>query len=318
MAPGALVTVTVTGQFTNPITGTLTLDAIATVVSDRDDVPGNNSITTPHIVGDIPITDLAVANIGLNYVNGTTTFSTTISAGSNVVYTWSYGDGTPQEVSDIQRGRDILELTHGHVYTSSAQYTAVVTASNGVSQQTVSLMPTILAGDLAITQTLLTPVVGPGDPVIYALHYVNQGQQVAEDSYILHFIPTELISVTVSAEPNILLSPNSGPIFDLATLAVGASGTITISGIVDPALTQSIVITNSAYINGNLADNVPQNNTTQEQLIIQVPTALVAVEISAESAPLIAPISLITIFSALLMMLVWRYRRVAARKTGTW
>ncbi len=271
MAAGDVIVITVTGVLSNPVAGTQTLTTTAIVTADRDDLPSNDRADATLLLGDLPIQGLTATNSGVNFVNGNTIFSTTISSGSNVVYTWSFGDGSPPVVGDLQVGADVLSVLHSHVYQDSASYTPVVTASNGVSVQTFTLPAiTVLAGDLAITQTVLTPDVLAGERVSYTLNYVNQGQQAVDGGYILHYVPTELVSVTVETSNRaVLRNAPVGPVFDLPTLAIGGSGVLTVSGTVDPALGQSVVVTSSAYIHGNLADDVPQNNTTTAQLTLR-------------------------------------------------
>jgi PKD repeat protein len=70
-------------------------------------------------VEDIPITGLVATNDGPTELGSLTTFSATIETGTNVTYTWEFGDGgtgSGQETS--------------YVYADTGVYTATVTATN--------------------------------------------------------------------------------------------------------------------------------------------------------------------------------------------
>jgi PKD repeat protein len=73
------------------------------------------------VIIDEVIAGLAVANDGPTGFGTPTTLTATITAGSNAVYAWAYGDGT------VGSG-DVAT----HTYPAVSPYTAVVTASNSV------------------------------------------------------------------------------------------------------------------------------------------------------------------------------------------
>jgi hypothetical protein len=70
-------------------------------------------------VNDQALTDLTAINDGPTSVGTSTLFTATIAAGSNVLYTWNFGDGS------FGTGASIT-----HTYDMSGTYTAVVTATN--------------------------------------------------------------------------------------------------------------------------------------------------------------------------------------------
>jgi PKD repeat protein len=99
----------------------------------------------------VTVTDVAIA--GLTAVNssptelGTATFLTaTITAGSNVSYTWDLGDGT------VGYGRLL-----SHTYGLTGTYTAVVTASNSLNTITATTPVVITAPLPAPSFTLYLP-----------------------------------------------------------------------------------------------------------------------------------------------------------------
>jgi PKD repeat protein len=116
-------------------------------------VTGTNSINTLTATTTVTVTDVAIA--GLTAVTssptelGTATFLTaTITAGTNVSYTWDLGDGT------VGHGRLL-----SHPYSLAGTYTAVVTASNSLNTITATT-PVVIAASLpAPSFTLYLPFV---------------------------------------------------------------------------------------------------------------------------------------------------------------
>ena len=98
----------------------------------------NNNITLlgPFLlqVQDAPITNLKATNDSPHDVNEAVTFTATIASGSNVSYTWDFGDGK----SD--KGRTVT-----HTYTDFGTFTATVKAENSNNTMTASTTVTIIA-----------------------------------------------------------------------------------------------------------------------------------------------------------------------------
>jgi len=92
------------------------------------------SATTVVAITDVPIEGLTAENDGPTLLGGTTSFTATITAGSNVVYTWNFGDGITMTGQVV-----------GHVYAATGTYTATVTATNSqgfVTMETVAVVYT--------------------------------------------------------------------------------------------------------------------------------------------------------------------------------
>jgi hypothetical protein len=106
-----------TGVFTAVVTASnsVSLDAATTVVRV-----------------DVPIAGLVATNDSPTQSGGTTHLAATISAGSNVTYDWYFGDGETGNGAIVD-----------HVYSSAGVYTAVVTATNSVSQEAATTTVTI-------------------------------------------------------------------------------------------------------------------------------------------------------------------------------
>jgi CSLREA domain-containing protein len=85
------------------------------------------TVTTQVTITDAPIIDLVAFNDSPTRPGWPTTLTATISAGSNVTYTWAFDDGA------LGSGRVIT-----HVYSTAGAYTALVTATNSVSWLTAT------------------------------------------------------------------------------------------------------------------------------------------------------------------------------------
>lgn len=85
-----------------------------------------------HTVTEALITGLTAVNSGPTRLTGRTFFTATISAGSNVVYNWNFGD------QQIGSG-----ITTSHTYTATGTYTATVIATNGAGSVNATTLVTI-------------------------------------------------------------------------------------------------------------------------------------------------------------------------------
>ncbi len=123
---------------------------------------------TAMVMVEEPVTGLSAINDSPTLLGSVTTLTATITGGTNVVYTWAFGDGTG--------GGDAVVP---HTYPSVGVYTAVVTASNSVSVLTATTLVTIIdvpiAGLVATNDsptplgnvTTLTATITAGSNVTY-------------------------------------------------------------------------------------------------------------------------------------------------------
>ena len=113
----AVLTVTVTVPADAPAqTATFTLQAASQGNSET-----RTAVDTVQIVvGEEPITGLQAYNNSPTELGNPTALWATIATGTNVSFTWNFGDGSPPA-----EGQNV-----GHTYPAAGVYTAVVTASN--------------------------------------------------------------------------------------------------------------------------------------------------------------------------------------------
>jgi len=102
-------------------------------------VTASNAANTATATTEVTITLTEVAIVGLTAVNDSptllgqaTTLTATVTAGTNVLYTWNFGDNT------VGNGAVVA-----HTYPAVGVYTAVVTATNSLGHQSTSTVVTI-------------------------------------------------------------------------------------------------------------------------------------------------------------------------------
>ncbi|MBX3000054.1 MAG: PKD domain-containing protein [Caldilineaceae bacterium] len=82
---------------------------------------------------DTPIAGLSATSDGPTLLGQSTSFTATVSAGSNITYTWDFGDG-------VGTGSGV---TASYTYTATGTYTATVTASNAAGNQQAQTVVTV-------------------------------------------------------------------------------------------------------------------------------------------------------------------------------
>jgi PKD repeat protein len=109
------------------------------------------SLPVELVVTDLPVEGLAAANDSPTPLGDVTTLSATITGGTNVVFTWDFGDG------ESGVGQVVT-----HTYAAPGVYTATVTAINPVSSLEVTTSVMVVPG---VYHTFLPLVGKQGEPV---------------------------------------------------------------------------------------------------------------------------------------------------------
>jgi PKD repeat protein len=136
-----------------------------------------------------PIMGLTAANDGPTPLGELTHFTATVVSGTNVVYTWAFGDGATGD-----------SAFPTHVYAGLGAYTAIVTASNPINTLTATTRVTVteapIAGLAAVNDsptalgapTTLTATVVAGTDVTYSWA-LGDGLLVSGPSSFTHTYP---------------------------------------------------------------------------------------------------------------------------------
>jgi len=181
LAPGVTeIVITANAPITS---GVITNTAgITSTVSDPDAL--NNSASVTVTVMRQPIAGLAAINDSPTIVGRPTFFTATVTAGSDIVYEWDFGDGSTGTGDSVS-----------HVYGTTGDYTAVVTASNSVNRMTattqVSVVPQPVYLPLVMRNFAIAPdlvvdsIVASGGAVTVTIR--NQGDAPVTSEFVNEF-----------------------------------------------------------------------------------------------------------------------------------
>jgi uncharacterized repeat protein (TIGR01451 family) len=115
----------------------------AVVTGTPPSAPEVTAVDTATVVVEEPVSGLSAINDSPTLLGNSTRLTATVTAGDNVVYTWAFGDGTAGSGAVVS-----------HIYPAVGVYTAVVTASNSVSELTATTVVTIT--DVPVTGLVAT------------------------------------------------------------------------------------------------------------------------------------------------------------------
>jgi uncharacterized repeat protein (TIGR01451 family) len=127
--------------------------------------------------------------------------------------------------------------------------------------------------DLGLQQAVSPPLpLRPGQPLTYRLSYRNEGVAIASGVLLTDTLPVALSSLSVSSSGP-AISPLSGAPYrwQIADIAPGTSGTITITGVLDSGLTSDIGGINTAILTTGTFDSDLTNNSAQTVFDVVVP-----------------------------------------------
>jgi PKD repeat protein len=190
---------------------------IYTAVVTASNTTNNLTATTVVTITDVPVAGLMAANDSPTSLGSTTTLTATLAAGTNINYTWNFGDSLTGNGAAIT-----------HVYPAVGTYTAVVTASNATNSLTATTVVTItdvpVAGLMAANDsptslgstTTLTTSLTSGSNVSYTWS-LGDGL-IGSGAVITHVYPavgTYTVVVTASNATNSLTATTVVTITDV-------------------------------------------------------------------------------------------------------
>lgn len=147
--------------------------------------------------------------------------------------------------------------------------------------------------DLQVVKTDSPDPVVPGTTLTYTLVVSNNGPSVAANVVVRDPLPTGTAFASLTAPGLACTPPAVGASGDLvctvATLAVGATTTVTLTVQVSPTLLDGAVITNAAAVRSDTPDLVPANNTDIEPTTVAAATS---VDLSITKADAADPVAL--------------------------
>jgi uncharacterized repeat protein (TIGR01451 family) len=112
----------------------------------------------------------------------------------------------------------------------------------------------------------------PGQPLTYTLSYRNDGVAIAAGVLLTDTLPAALSNLSVtSSGPAISALAGATYRWQIADLAPGASGAITITGVIHPGLKADVIGTNTATLTTSTFDSNADNNRAQAAFSVVVP-----------------------------------------------
>lgn len=188
-------------SYTYPRTGTFT--ATVTARNAIDTLTASTVVT----ITDAPISGLAATNSSPTLLGQNTAFTATITGGSNVAYTWDFGDGSTPTSG----------ITATYIYPSTGSYTATVTATNSLGSAVATTVVDV------VTETdsgLVTPETGGA---------ISTG---TGDEAITVIFPAGIVSETIRISLTSELTPSAA--FTQTVLRVLRVTALTPEGVVLP------------------------------------------------------------------------------------
>ncbi|MEG1703138.1 MAG: DUF3794 domain-containing protein, partial [Niameybacter sp.] len=144
--------------------------------------------------------------------------------------------------------------------------------------------PIDTSADISVTKTALPTPMVPGTLATYTLTVKNVGPSVAQTVTLTDAIPTALTSPQYSTDGGTTWQPWAGSL-SLGNLAVGASQSILVKGIVDATATTDVA--NTANVSSPTPDPVPANNTANVNTPV-APSADLSIVKKVLTSPVVA------------------------------
>ncbi len=130
-----------------------------------------------------------------------------------------------------------------------------------------------LATNLVLVKDAAPALVKPGDAITFTLAYTNTGARVAYTPVITDVIATATLTDIVFTSSGATITPTGGLTYSwqVANLAPGAGGQITVTARVRDGVTTPATLTNTARIDSWVGDTTPADNSDDAVLQIESP-----------------------------------------------
>ena len=166
----------------------ITNTAEISAVDQFDSQPDNNSAVAAITGIEAPIAGLALTSDSPTPLGQATTLTATVTTGSNVTYTWAFGDGsTPLTAGGDPAGGVVVT----HTYPAAGVYAAVVTASNSVGVLTDTIAVSVLAEYRVFLPSVVRNYIAP---VTFPLHIGDaiSGRPVAYQGEVFYVTSVQM------------------------------------------------------------------------------------------------------------------------------
>jgi uncharacterized repeat protein (TIGR01451 family) len=141
--------------------------------------------------------------------------------------------------------------------------------------------------DLAITKQVTPEAALPGSTITYTIAYMNAGDLTAQGVVITDILPIEILPAGFAYWGAPITPTAGGPDYawQVADLAPGEGGGITVIAVVSPELTGSLTLTNTAAITTPLEARPDDNRAEAVLQVIPPPALVVDLVITKEVTP---------------------------------
>jgi uncharacterized repeat protein (TIGR01451 family) len=279
---------------TTSLTPTIGTTGMATYTVQAGDIPAitNTATVTGDDILSQPVTDTKTLTVGVeaiitaitatnsspNIVNSPTLFTVTTIITKGVTYTWNFDDGSPTGTGQ----------TTNHTYTTVGIYTAVVTASNGVSTISTTTVVTITPGPIdhfalsaTIPQTAGIPfpiTIRAEDAYGNLVDTFNQAITINDTTGTI--VPTSVTLVNGITVTNFTVYSATSPALDIIEAISGTiTGTIEIEIRPNDPYTFTVVVNpttlrlcETAIFTGTLTDEWNNPTPNRPILVRQLPS----------------------------------------------
>ena len=118
----------------------------------------------------------------------------------------------------------------------------------------------VTAPDVSINKRLASSNPRPGDPISFILTVANLGNAAASQIVITDLVPSQVANLSYSSTLPVTQGGGAAYTWNLASLAAGASGTITVNGKLSTGLPANFRLVNTATVTAP-NDSNPSNNS---------------------------------------------------------
>jgi uncharacterized repeat protein (TIGR01451 family) len=145
----------------------------------------------------------------------------------------------------------------------------VGSAETGAGTDDAAATLTVNPADLVITKTVDPSTANPGDPITYTIAFTNTGLGLASGVVITDVVPVSVTVTSVISSGVAITDTGTSPpyVWEVADLAVGQGGVITITGQLSPTLATG-TFTNTAVITTTTVDANHGNNRSDVEVTV--------------------------------------------------
>jgi uncharacterized repeat protein (TIGR01451 family) len=214
---------------------------------------------------------LTVTPSGSTYLSGTQlptgacSFGTSFnSAAQNDLSVQILGpNGSTVLASANAAGLGGSETISNLLLTTAGTYFVKITGGTQNAAQLYTMQFTAASVGASITKSANTLIPKPGDPITFTLKYANNSSLPLTGVVITDVVPIQLTNVvSTNSGATITRTPGITFAWQVAPLAVGASGTITLTGVITSSVPNATIFTNTTTIVSTDGTNTSKDSST--------------------------------------------------------